>query len=244
MYVFLIPILLIVGSLLDSPLSAVDTDNLANSLSDNLQNIHDLPFIEQSMMEWSESDLLNNLDALDQSVNLKIKQEDVSKIEDIFPLDNTDTTTHHVALSGSAVTSPHNVSSVSACSDTSNVTTTDHVSTALPHVDSNTMNMDVSDWLDVMMPNHETSGNYTHTTDQLHTTNVTDFSSVLQNGETSGTNVSNAANAGFQSNNTLLTPKNEDMLELFGMDESDLYSTPELASGIGFEKPLETSTAN
>ena len=151
----------IVDSLLDSPLCVVDTD----TLSENLQNISDLPFIQQSMMEWSETDLLNNLDVLNQS-ELKIKQEDIPKMEDLFPLDNSDS---NVLIS--SVTSSHNVGSISATSDGS----------CLSRVDSNTMNMDVSDWLDVMMTTSEgmTNANLTHTTDQVQNTTVPDFSNVF-----------------------------------------------------------------
>ncbi len=78
--------------------------------------------------------------------------------------------------------------------------------------DPTSMNMDVSDWLDVMTP-----------------------SAGL-------TPLSANAPVSFNTADPILTPKPQDVLDLFNMDESDLYQASDLNLDNPFEKPMELST--
>ncbi len=77
--------------------------------------------------------------------------------------------------------------------------------------DAANMNMDVSDWLDVMIPS------------------------------TGLTPLSTNAPVSFTAD-PILTPKPQDVLDLFNMDESDLYPSSDLSLENPFEKPMELST--
>ena len=76
--------------------------------------------------------------------------------------------------------------------------------------DNNHMSMDVSDWLDVIMPS------------------------------TGLTPLSANAPVCFPSDN-VLTPKPQDVLDLFNMDETDLYTPTDI--GLGFDKVMEVSSS-
>ena len=178
-----------------SPSTLTDT-NLSDPLPGNLP---DLPFIS---MEWSDSDTNMNAfdlpDMLDSTSSFPLQDKPgTSKDLLVVPGTSGSTTQGGSGGTGSVHGSEPNLSSLGLTDNDLG--------------DPVNMNMDVSDWLDVMIPS------------------------------TGLTPLSANAPVSFTAD-PILTPKPQDVLDLFNMDESDLYPTPDLTLDNPFEKPMELST--
>ena len=178
-----------------SPSTLTDT-NLSDPLPGNLP---DLPFIS---MEWSDSDTnMNTFDLPDMldSTNSFSLQDKAGTPKDLLGVPGTSgvSTQGGSAGTGSVHGSEPNLSTLGLTDNDLG--------------DTVNMNMDVSDWLDVMIPS------------------------------TGLTPLSANAPVSFTAD-PILTPKPQDVLDLFNMDESDLYPTSDLSLENPFEKPMELST--
>ncbi len=177
-----------------SPSALTDT-NLSDPLPGNLP---DLPFIT---MEWSDSDSnMNTFDLPDMldtpSFGSLPSHDRAGGSKDFLGLPST---SGGQGGSGSVHGSEPNLSGLGiGDGDFSDP--------------NSAVNMDVSDWLDVMIPS----------------TGLTPLS----------------ANAPVSfSGDPILTPKPQDVLDLFNMEESDLYTPSDLTNN-PFEKPMETATTH
>ncbi len=150
-------------------------------------------------MDWSDSD--TNMNTLDLSYMLDMTSSQIPKEENknshgILHLPTSSSNQGNGSVHGSE---PNlNILGLGGLGDTSDIMN-----------DANAMNIDVSDWLDVIMPS------------------------------TGLTPLSAHAPTSFSAD-PILTPKPQDVLDLFNMDESDLY-TPTDLNGTSFEKAMETS---
>jgi len=172
--------------LLESP---VFTSDLA-SLPDPLPSLGDLPF---TSMDWSDSDVnilpLDGFpDVLDTADANKVKQEEIKETSSSIPVSSMN------GMGDSIHGSEPNLNGIYLG-------------------DGDPMNIDVSDWLDVIMPS------------------------------TGLTPLSANAPVHFPSD-PLLTPKPQDVLELFNMDETDLHTPTDMGAGMTFEKAMETVTSS
>lgn len=168
--------------------------DLTSTLNDQFPtNMGDLPFIT---MDWSDSETnMNSFDlpsALDTPDPLGLNKSKAVG-HDLLIIPNS---TGSSRPGGSVHGSEPNLNSL----EFNDNDITD---------EATAMNLDVSDWLDVIMPS------------------------------TGLTPLSANAPVSFPSD-PILTPKPQDVLDLFNMEESDLYTPTELCSGI-FENAMETS---
>ena len=151
-------------------------------------------------MEWSDSDTnMNTFDLPDMldSANTFSLQDKPGTSKDYLGVPGTSSTAQGSGGTGSVHGSEPNLSSLGLGDNDLG--------------DTVNMNMDVSDWLDVMIPS------------------------------TGLTPLSANAPVSFTAD-PMLTPKPQDVLDLFNMDESDLYPSSDLALDNPFEKPMELST--
>ena len=155
------------------------TTDLSNSFSDS--NMGDLPFIA---MDWSDTDTALDLnDGLDHGKALS--PHDLLNVNGSSPSHNDSSSIHG---------SEPNLNSLGLGQDMLDA-----------NDNPSAMNLDVSDWLDVIMPS------------------------------TGLTPLSANAPVSFPSD-PILTPKPQDVLDLFNMDESDLYTPTDIQNGIIFDK--------
>jgi len=171
---------------IDAAISSTSCGGLCDGLDEPLPSLSDLSFIN---MDWSDDtelpDQLLDLTGTDGPLGGSSKQS----VMDMLTVPQSSESLH-----GSIHGSEPNLSTM--------------VDTEL--VDNNHMSMDVSDWLDVIMPS------------------------------TGLTPLSANAPVCFPSDN-VLTPKPQDVLDLFNMDETDLYTPTDI--GLGFDKVMEVSSS-
>ncbi len=202
-------------------------------------NLIDFPF-----MDWSDSELPDNLlgssqtglgdtdicmdteDLPDFSSNLvnhvdsSADTVDILKVPSIDKLLSQSTTgSMYMTDSTSQNTVSHSATAPALCNP--DLADSDLMDAA------NAMNIDVSDWLNVILPTSEQPPTTTSSTSASSSLNA------LQSGSSSSTSTFTA--------DPILTPKTQDILALFNMDESDLSTPTDL--GISFEKAMELSVS-
>ena len=178
---------------LDTTISTSSNSDLPSAFADGLpSSFSDLPFIS---MDWSDSDLPDNL--------LDTPNHD-SHTSVCNGLD-ADSLLHISGHHSGAPTNGENIQNSHTEPNLAALGLND-----VEFTDATNMNIDVSDWLDVIMPS----------------TGLTPMSST--------------APASFPSD-PILTPKPQDVLDLFNMEESDLYTPTDL--GMNFDQVIEASVS-
>ena len=152
-------------------------------------------------MDWNDSDIMDLPDALVGSPQMDLSGGHVPSssigggVEGLLNVPSSTTASHSSSIHGSEP----------------NLTGLGLSDTDIAHMDNSSMNLDVLDWLDVIIPN-----------------------------STGMTPLSATAPMSFPSD-PILTPKPQDVLDIFNMEESDFQTPTDLQSGMNWDKVAETS---